>query len=92
MKKSAWLIAIVCLGMFAQPIEPPAQAMDQQVLSKLLASRDALVAQLKEIQRNYDDVTRQIDDLRKKQDLLNSYRRETESAIAEVERAIANSH
>ena len=69
--------------------DKPAAALDTDVRAKLAVSRDALVAQLKEIQRNYDDVTRQIDDLRSKQALLDSYRRETDSAITEVERAMA---
>ena len=91
MKKTTLLAAILCTCIFAQPAgTPPARAaMDSAVLAKLLASRDALLAQLKEIQRNYDDVTRDIEELRKKQDLLDSYRRETEQAIAQLERAMA---
>lgn len=68
---------------------PQASAQDTDVRGKLSISRDALLAQLREIQRNYDDVSRQIDDLRRKQALLDSYRKETESAVTEVERAMA---
>ena len=89
MKKSVFTAALVCAYLLVQPADRPAAALDTDIRSKLGASRDALVAQLREIQRSYDDVSRQVDDLRRKQALLDSYRKETESAITEVERAMA---
>ena len=91
MKRTAFAVVFVATGLWTLPALPPAQAMDADVRYKLTQSRYALLAQLKEIQRNYDDASRQIDDLRKKQSLLDSYRRETDAAIREVDRAIAQS-
>jgi hypothetical protein len=66
----------------------PAPAADSHIFSKLAASRDALLAQQREIQRSYDDVARQIDELKAKQAMLDTYSKETQTAIREVERAM----
>jgi hypothetical protein len=87
--KTIVLSALIAISLVGLGADKPAAALDTDVRAKLSISRDALLAQLKEIQRNYDDVTRQVDDLRRKQALLDSYRQETESAINEVERAMA---
>ncbi|HEY9790663.1 MAG TPA: hypothetical protein V6D22_09715 [Candidatus Obscuribacterales bacterium] len=87
--KTIVLSALVAISLIVLEANRPAVALDTDVRAKLSVSRDALLAQLKEIQRNYDDVSRQMDDLRRKQALLDSYRQETESAISEVERAMA---
>jgi hypothetical protein len=61
------------------------------IFERLKDSRDALLAQEREIQRSYDDVNRQMDELRQKQALLDSYLNQTRSAIREVERAMGAS-
>ncbi len=88
MKLSTKMRLVILLGIILQLGGERAQSAGD-IRSSLATSRYALIAQLREIQRNYDDVSRQIDELRRKQDLLDSYRRETESAIAGVDRAMA---
>jgi septal ring factor EnvC (AmiA/AmiB activator) len=89
MSKKVLIVTLLCTYLLVQPTDRSAAAIDTDIRSKLGASRDALIEQLREIQRNYDDVSRQIDELRRKQALLDSYRRETESAVSEVEKAMA---
>lgn len=92
MKASKAVKLLILFLLVLQATCRSADASEGDVRATLAQSRDALLAQLKDIQRNYDDVSRQIYDLQKKQALLDSYRRETESAIAEVEQAMSQAH
>jgi hypothetical protein len=65
-----------------------ALAIDPTFYNKLARSRDALLAQKDSLQRSYDDASRRIDELNKKLDMLRSYMRETDSALADVDRAM----
>ncbi len=65
------------------------QACASEMHKRLLASRDALIAQEKEIQRAYDEVSRRINELKEKQALLDHYLRATDQSIRSVDRAIA---
>jgi hypothetical protein len=83
---------IVIIGITSLALAVPAErarAVDSEVFSKLSASRAALLAQEREIQRSSDDIARQIDDLQHKQSLLDGYARETQSAIREIDRAMS---
>jgi septal ring factor EnvC (AmiA/AmiB activator) len=69
----------------------PIDGSASDIYERLKDSRDALLAQEREIQRSYDDVARQVDELHQKQSLLDSYLNQTRSAIREVERAMGTS-
>ncbi len=61
----------------------------EQIYTKLVATRDALLSQEREIQRSYDETSRKIDELSKKQAVLDSYLRQTNKAISDIDRSMA---
>ena len=80
----------IALGLLVAGVQPCVWAATD-IFLRLQASRDALLAQERDIRTSYDEVTRQIDDLRKKQALLDSYLTQTRVAIRGVERAMESS-
>ena len=84
-KKKIVLIALGVL-LIGAPLSVGSATSD--VFLRLQTSRDALLAQERDIRTSYDEVGRQIDDLRKKQALLDSYLTQTRAAIRGVERAM----
>lgn len=84
------LVVPIALALTILGVQPGVGSVSADVLQRLQTTRDALVAQEREIRRSYDDVSRQIDELRQKQSLLDSYLVQTRNAIRDVERAIGN--
>lgn len=85
------MIVPVALGLLIVAVQPCVGSVTSDVFLRLQSSRDALLAQERDIRTSYDEVTRQIDDLRKKQALLDSYMAQTRVAIRGVERAMESS-
>ena len=72
-------------------VVPPGKGVaNSDLYGRLQSTREALIAQERDIRKSYDDVTRQIEDLRQKQALLDSYLVQTRNAIRDVERAMGN--
>ena len=78
-------VALAFLG-----VPPGVRSANSDLYMRLQSTRDALIAQERDIKRSYDDVTRQMEDLRQKQSLLDSYLVQTRNAIRDVERAMGN--
>ncbi len=84
------MIVPSALGLLIVGVQPCVGSANSDVFSQLQASRDALLAQERDIRASYDQVTRQIDELRRKQALLDSYLTQTRDAIRGVERAMGS--
>ncbi|CAN5507101.1 hypothetical protein BH10CYA1_BH10CYA1_40230 [soil metagenome] len=82
------MLVPIALGLLILGVQPCVGSATGDVFLRLQSSRDALLAQERDIRTSYDEVTRQIDDLRKKQALLDSYMTQTRVAIRGVERAM----
>ncbi|HEY9716198.1 MAG TPA: hypothetical protein V6C69_01910 [Trichormus sp.] len=84
------MILPVALALLIGGVQPCVGTVNSDVFLRLRASRDALLAQERDIQISYDEVTRQIDELREKQALLDSYLAQTRDAIKGVEKAMGS--
>ncbi|MBS1954202.1 MAG: hypothetical protein JST89_08450 [Cyanobacteria bacterium SZAS-4] len=85
------IIVPMTLGILIGLVLPRVGSAASDAYLRLQSSRDALLAQERDIRASYDEVSRQIDDLRKKQALLDSYLTQTRVAIRGVERAMEGS-
>ena len=63
----------------------PCNSYDTGVYNNLKQSRDALLGQQAELQRAYDDVRQQIGRLNSRLDRLDSYLRQVNAALKDVE-------
>jgi hypothetical protein len=84
------VIIPIALGLLIVGVQPCVGSVNSDVYLRLQASRNALLAQERDLTASYDEVTHQIDDLRKKQALLDSYLAQTRDAIRGVERAMGS--
>jgi septal ring factor EnvC (AmiA/AmiB activator) len=81
------LICVFVFALFCAPT-PCDKVMADDIGDRLAASRAALLAQERDIQRAYDDVTHRIDELKQKQTVLDQYLRATDESIRAVEKAM----
>ncbi|MBY0356659.1 MAG: hypothetical protein K2W82_01550 [Candidatus Obscuribacterales bacterium] len=68
----------------------PQNTQAESVYANLQRSRDALLAQQAELQRAYDDTRRQIDSLNGRLTRIDSYQRQINSALRDVEDVMRN--
>jgi hypothetical protein len=91
MKRNKALLLPIALGLMLITAQPDVRsAANSDLYIRLQSTRDALIAQERDLHKSYDDVGRQIDSLRQKQATLESYMAQTRSAIRDVERAMGN--
>ena len=88
LKQQRLLLTSVILAFLMSGWGQAGSPLDNQASTKLMASRDALLSEERDIQRAYDEVARQIDELQRKQALLDSYLRQVHGAIRDVDRAM----
>ena len=65
-----------------------ATALDSHIYDNLQRSRDALLTQRNHLQQTADDISRKIDALQRQQDTVNSYLRDTDNALHDVDEAL----
>jgi septal ring factor EnvC (AmiA/AmiB activator) len=82
------MILPVALALLICGVQPCVGSVSSDVFLRLQASRNALLAQERDIQVSYDEVTHEIDELREKQALLDSYLAQTRDAIRGVDKAM----
>lgn len=84
----AAVVAILCFLMPSfRTLAVPTPGADY-VFNNLNKSRDALLDQRRELQRAYDDTARQIDLLNQKQQRIDSYLKQVDKAIRDVDDAL----
>jgi hypothetical protein len=84
------LVVPLVLALMLLGTQPSVRSANSELYLRLLSTRDALIAQDRDLRKSYDDVGRQIDGLRQRQSLLQSYMTQTRDAIRDVERAMGN--
>lgn len=82
-------IALAVAGLLFQATCLSGLTTGSRAYDRLAASRDALLAQQRDIQRAYDDLARQMDEIKRKMTLLDAYAHQTDNAIRDVDRAMA---
>lgn len=82
------VVVLLCLLLPAvRTLAVPTPGADY-VFDNLNKSRDALLDQRRELQRAYDDTAKQIDMLNQKQQRIDSYLKQVDKAIRDVEDAL----
>ena len=83
-----WLLIPVLLALGLIPYSPSSSAYDEQVYNNLSKSKDALASQQADLQTAYDETKRQIDVLNAKLTRIESYLRQVDTSLRDVNTAL----
>lgn len=81
-------IPVLVLSLLLLPPGQKTSAYDQQVYNNLMKSRDALLQQQTELQTAYDQTQKQIDALNAKLGRIDTYLKQVNSSIKDVDTAL----